>query len=81
MEVPDYQRTIRLKRRKRGQLFGPRTGKDGYLVIETIDDEYDIVYVRDVTKKYPAAMPLPSLHPDGSVYFEWTKPRGTKIER
>jgi hypothetical protein len=50
---------------------------DGWLTIETVDDEYRMVELVSNSGR----MRYPACHPDGSVYFEWTKKRGSRIER
>lgn len=76
LEVPDYQRTIMLRRPKsRRAMFS--NGTDGWFSIETIDDEYRMVQVIDKHTN----LDVPCYHPDGTVFFEWTKKRGTRIER
>jgi hypothetical protein len=82
LEVPNYQRTIKLKRRKQNvnlSRLNPMTSgnpSDGWLTIETVDDEYYMVLTRMPDGKLGF-----SVHPDGSVYFEWSKKRGSRIER
>ena len=82
LEVPDNQTSIMLRRPKRRGLlaFGAAilSSEGSYTVIETINDEYRMVYVDD--QRFRPSR-LPAIHPDGSVYFEWTKKRGTRIER
>lgn len=74
-EVPDHQRDITLMRPKSRQVR-QSDGTDGWFSIETIADEY-----RMVEAYAPSGRWYPSVHPDGSVFFEWTKKRGTRIER
>lgn len=79
MTVPDHQRSITLKRKGRMEVF-KMPSSDGFMTIPTFDDEYRIVYVAysDDQGRIRSGF---SIHPDGSVFFEWTKKRGTPIER
>lgn len=77
LEIPDVQRSVTLKRKGRVSIFDKMAVESSpWLTIPTFDDEYTIVLVRQPDGKLGW-----SVHPDGSVYFEWTKKRGTRIER
>lgn len=78
-EVPDDQRTIKLKRKARFS-FGLHTSEPGWVTIPTFDDQYEIVYL-SWTRYDGSRERVPSMHPDGSVFFEWSEPRGTRIKR
>lgn len=78
--VPDHQRSIMLTRRAKPMSFAEFTGNIGpdTITIPTVADEYRLVMVakgQDGNTIY-----YPSTHPDGSVYFEWTQKRGSKIK-
>ena len=77
-EVHNTQRTIRLKRRARTgtSIFTGLTGKGNTWELQTVDDEYHVALVR-----HPDGSLRFAVHPDGSVYFEWSQPRGTRIKR
>ena len=75
-EVSDAQTTIRVLRRKPRHMrpadfTAPALGT---FTVDCFEDEYRIVEYSHGGVRYP------SRHPDGSVYFEWTQKRGTRIK-
>jgi hypothetical protein len=76
LQVPDNQTSITLRRPKAGGFLRHVFDSIGHTtLIDTIDDEYRIVLLGKPWDHYPAT------HPDGTVFFEWTQKRGTKIQR
>jgi hypothetical protein len=82
MEVPDNQTSITLRRPRGDSFLRHLFDNMGHTtLIGTFDDEYRMVIHTDPPDRYGEAHPHVSRHPDGSVFFEWTEKRGTRIER